>query len=50
MIIYAGYKAGKNWEALTAVLKQYNQIVLFILIVVLAGFIVRWFMKKSRTH
>ena len=50
MLIYAGYKAGKNWETLTALLKQYNQIVLFIIIAVLAVVFVRWFIRKSRTH
>ncbi len=32
MLIYAGYKAGKNWEAITVFLKQYNKIVLVIII------------------
>jgi membrane protein DedA with SNARE-associated domain len=50
MLIYAGYKAGKNWETLTALLKQYNQIVLFIIIAVLAVVVVRWFINKSRTQ
>ena len=32
MLVYAGYKAGKNWEAITVFLKQYNKIVLVIII------------------
>jgi membrane protein DedA with SNARE-associated domain len=50
MLIYAGYKAGKNWETLTALLKQYNQVVVVILIAALAGFVVRRFTKKPRAQ
>ena len=37
MLVYAGYKAGKNWEAITVFLKQYNEIVL---IIIVAGVII----------
>ncbi len=47
MLIYAGYKAGKNWETLTAFLKQYNQIVLFAIIAGLVIVVVRRLMKKN---
>jgi membrane protein DedA with SNARE-associated domain len=49
MLIYAGYKAGKNWETLTAFLKQYNQTVLFFIIAALVIVVVRRLMvKKTR--
>jgi membrane protein DedA with SNARE-associated domain len=37
MLVYAGYKAGKNWGAITVFLKQYNEIVL---IIIIAGVII----------
>jgi len=53
MLVYAGYKAGINWEAILGFLKQYNEIVLFIIIAALGIYagqriIKRWLKTGGR--
>ena len=48
MLIYAGYKAGKNWEALTALLKQYNTAVLVLIAAALVIFAGNKILKRLR--
>jgi membrane protein DedA with SNARE-associated domain len=47
MLIYAGYKAGKNWEAITVFLKQYNEVVLGIIFIALTLFCLKRFVFKK---
>jgi len=48
MLVYAGYKAGKNWEAITVFLKQYNEIVLIILIAGVAIFALKRLIRRRQ--
>jgi membrane protein DedA with SNARE-associated domain len=48
MLVYAGYKAGKNWEAITVFLKQYNKIVLIILITGVAIFALKRLIRRRQ--
>ena len=48
MLVYAGYKAGKNWEAITVFLKQYNEIVLIILITGVAIFALKRLIRRRQ--
>ncbi|MCX5902805.1 MAG: DedA family protein [Proteobacteria bacterium] len=48
MLIYAGYKAGKNWETLTALLKQYNTAVLVLIAAALVIFAGNKILKRLR--
>jgi membrane protein DedA with SNARE-associated domain len=48
MLVYAGYKAGKNWEAITVFLKQYNEIVLVIIIAGFAIFAVKRLVRRRQ--
>jgi membrane protein DedA with SNARE-associated domain len=48
MLVYAGYKAGKNWEAITVFLKQYNEIVLIIIIAGVIIFALKRLIRRSQ--
>ena len=48
MLVYAGYKAGKNWEAITVFLKQYNEIVLIMLIAGVAIFALKRLIRRRQ--
>jgi len=48
MLVYAGYKAGKNWEAITVFFKQYNEIVLIIIIAVVTIFALKWLVRRRQ--
>jgi membrane protein DedA with SNARE-associated domain len=48
MLVYAGYKAGKNWGAITVFLKQYNEIVLIILIAGVAIFALKRIIRRRQ--
>ena len=48
MLVYAGYKAGKNWEAITVFLKQYNEIVLIMLITGVAIFALKRLIRRRQ--
>ena len=48
MLVYAGYKAGKNWEAITVFLKQYNEIVLMIIIAGFAIFALKRLVRRRQ--
>jgi membrane protein DedA with SNARE-associated domain len=48
MLVYSGYKAGENWEAISNLLKKYNWTILFILLMVLLFFIFRFLFRKSQ--
>ncbi len=48
MLIYAGYKAGKNWETITVLLKQYNKIILFLIIAAVMVFAVKRLIKRRQ--
>jgi len=48
MLIYAGYKAGKNWETLSALLKQYNTAVLVLIAAALVIFAGNKILKRLR--
>jgi membrane protein DedA with SNARE-associated domain len=47
MLVYAGYKAGKNWETITVFLKQYNEIVVIIIVVVTIFTIIRLVRRRQ---
>ena len=48
MLVYAGYKAGKNWEAITVFLKQYNKIVLIIIITGVTIFALKRILRRRQ--
>lgn len=48
ILVYAGYTAGKKWETITVVLKQYNKVVLVVIIVAIALFALRKFIRQRR--
>jgi membrane protein DedA with SNARE-associated domain len=48
MLVYAGYKAGKNWVAITVFLKQYNEMVLIILIAGVAIFALKRLIRRRQ--
>lgn len=48
MLVYAGYKAGKNWEAITVFLKQYNKIVLIIIIAGVTIFALKKILRRRQ--
>jgi membrane protein DedA with SNARE-associated domain len=48
MLVYAGYKAGKNWGAITVFLKQYNEIVLIMLIAGVAIFALKRLIRRRQ--
>jgi membrane protein DedA with SNARE-associated domain len=48
MLVYAGYKAGKNWEAITVFLKQYNEIVLIIIVAGVIIFVLKRLIRRRQ--
>ena len=48
LIIYAGLTVGANWLAVKAVISTYSRIVLLLFLLVLAGFLIRVFIKRQR--
>ena len=47
LLIYAGLLVGQNWEEVTLLLKQYNRILLGILIFAAAVLLLRWWRKRT---
>jgi len=48
ILVYAGYTAGKNWETITVFLKQYNKVVLVVIVAAIALFALRKFIWQRR--
>jgi len=47
-LIYAGYQLGMNWGKISALLGQYNKIVLLLTIVFIIFLVIRWRRKKRQ--
>jgi len=48
ILMYAGYMLGVNWESITGIVSQYNQIVIVLTILLIGGFIIYKFFIKKR--
>ncbi|RLD13481.1 hypothetical protein DRI50_07095 [candidate division KSB1 bacterium] len=49
LLIYGGYLVGVNWNKITVILKQYNQVVLIVTIAAIALFLIyRFIIKKEK--
>ncbi len=49
LLIYGGYLVGVNWQKITGLLKQYNQIVLIITAAVIVSYLFYRFMIKNKS-
>jgi membrane protein DedA with SNARE-associated domain len=48
-LLYAGMLVGRNWESVIEVLRQYNQVAVGIVIVVLLGLVLRGWRQRRRS-
>ncbi len=48
ILMYAGYVLGVNWESITGIISQYNQIVIILTVLLISGFIIYKFVIKRR--
>lgn len=48
LISYAGYAVGENWDLVVQYLRAYGRVVLSLLIVVAAGFGIRWYWRRRQ--
>lgn len=46
LIIYAGILVGANWLAVKTILSTYSRVVLTVIILILFGFLIRYFLKR----
>ena len=47
LLLYAGLMVGQNWEQVTGLLKQYNIVLLGLLLLLVVVFLWRWWAKRS---
>ncbi len=48
ILMYAGYILGVNWESITDIVSQYNQIVIILTVLLISGFIIYKFVQKRK--
>lgn len=46
LLIYAGYQLGVNWTELTALISQYNKVVIALTLIVAVVLLIRWMAKR----
>ncbi len=48
LLMYAGYVLGVNWENITAIISQYNKIVIILTVLLVGGFLIYKYILKKR--
>jgi membrane protein DedA with SNARE-associated domain len=47
LLLYAGLVVGQNWEQVTVLLKQYNRVLIGLLLLLAVVLLWRWWAKRS---